>query len=56
MAVLDELKGTGLVSNIPYNGVDGQQTYQYIAAPPFPSTYDVTLYTVLRPAYKLKSM
>ena len=54
--VAPNLTGTGMVSNIPYSGVDGQQTYSYIATPPFPSTYDVTLFTILRPAYKLASM
>jgi hypothetical protein len=54
--VAPNLAGTGLVSQIPYRGVDGQRTFQYVAAPPFPSTYDVTLYTILQPAYKLASM
>jgi hypothetical protein len=54
--VAPNLKGTGLVSNIPYSGVDGQHTFSYVAPPPFPTTYDVTLFTVLKPAYKLKSM
>jgi hypothetical protein len=54
--VAPNLKGTGLVSNIPYSGVDGQQTFSYVAPPPFPTTYDVTLFTVLKPAYELPSM
>jgi hypothetical protein len=54
--VAPNLRGTGLVSNVPYRGVDGQRTFSYFAPPPFPATYDVTLYTVLKPQYKLPSM
>lgn len=54
--VAPNLTGTGLVSQIPYRGVDGQRTFQYVAPPPFPASYDVTLYTVLQPQYKLASM
>jgi hypothetical protein len=55
--VAPNLTGTGLVSMVAYRGVDGQQTFSYFAPPPFPSTYDVTLYTVLKPlSSTIKSM
>jgi hypothetical protein len=47
--VAPNLTGSGIVSRVPYRGVDGQQTYSYYAPAPYPSTYDVTLYTVLQP-------
>jgi hypothetical protein len=54
--VAPNLTGSGLVSMVPYRGVDGQRTFSYFAPPPFPSTYDVTLFTVLRPVGAIPSM
>jgi hypothetical protein len=54
--VAPNLKGTGMLTGIPYRGVDGQTTYSYAAPAPFPAVDDVTLYTVLKPQYQLPSM
>jgi hypothetical protein len=54
--VAPDLIGAGMVSQIPYHGVDGQQTYEYVAPAPYPSTSDVTLYTLLQPLYGLPTM
>ena len=43
------LQGQGLVSMLGYEGDDGEDSYQYYAPPPYPSTFSVTHYTRLVP-------
>jgi hypothetical protein len=50
------LRGTGLVTQLPYSGDDNEQSYAYYAPPPYPSTYEVTHWTKLVPHGNAPSM
>jgi hypothetical protein len=52
----NNLQGQGLVSRLGYEGDDGEDSYGYYAAPPYPSTMRVTHYTRLVPKGPAPSM
>ena len=47
--VAHNLKGTGLISMVPYNGQDTENSYQYNAVPPYPSSFSDVHWTKLVP-------
>jgi hypothetical protein len=50
------LRGPGLVTQLPYRGNDDEQSYAYYAPPPYPSSYEVTHWTKLIPRGNAPSM
>lgn len=51
-----DLRGPGLVTMLNYRGQDSEQSNQYVAPPPYPTTFTDTHYTKLVPQGKAPSM